>query len=457
MATPLEEFREWLRVTFPGRWEELFSQAVSDSFKSGGLEANNDLFRQWVEIGRPLGTEPGQLTERALTVLEDPALAEFRQRATPTRQRQQPGITTAIETALGEAPPPEEEEEELPFAFGQLPSDVTLVAPGVFFSPSLNKYYDENTEREIDRSFAFQIIARSRQRERVEPSERTVRLAESLAATESAQLQRLTAGPGANLQQLREDEFERARESILKTLTNPADFIKRFTAQNAPNPFTVTQPTPTNIAGQLSLDVGSLDQQILAAQGEATRFRGAAIRGGATEESLTAQSLLESVDESINISMDEALRLSQLASEGARTRVGTVASNLLQTTQKNLDKLISERKKLAEQLGTLDQPGEFGLPQFAPPAQRPVLRTPQSIAALQTGVSPGDPLRLGQALETPGGQQLARLTPTGAAQISGFAEAAGGRSFADILEQARIQLPRAPRVGRRTTAARQRV
>ena len=48
-----EAFREWVRETYGDRADLIIRQAIEDSFKSGGLEANNVYFQAWVEAGRP--------------------------------------------------------------------------------------------------------------------------------------------------------------------------------------------------------------------------------------------------------------------------------------------------------------------------------------------------------------------------------------------------------------------
>jgi len=232
---------------------------------------------------------------------------------------------------------------------------------------------------------------------------------------------------------IQREAFERAREAILGTLAGPSNFIQRFQAENATNPFELA-PGQEN-----ELDIFDAQQQLASAQsiveGETTFAEAPELAQGSE-----SNPLLAAIDVAIQHGAEDAASLSRLSTENILSPLGTAAASIASGLQSNIDKWIKQRGTFVE----------------SPAQPAPVLRTPGSIASLQTGVSAGDPLNLSQALETPGGQQFARLSPTGAQQIGSFAKATGGRTLADLIHQFDIQRPEDPTLGRRTTAARQR-
>ncbi len=70
MATPsragqpieFEPFRRWVIATYGDRADLIIRQAIEDSFKVGGVEANNEFYQAWVSNGKPGAREAERIT-----------------------------------------------------------------------------------------------------------------------------------------------------------------------------------------------------------------------------------------------------------------------------------------------------------------------------------------------------------------------------------------------------------
>ena len=99
-----ERFREWVQATYGDRADLIIREAIGDSFRTGGLAANNEFYQAWVSAGKPArsvtgdeareATIPFQLQPEQIRRLEPSAQIGL-DRADLNRQR------NAERTALG--------------------------------------------------------------------------------------------------------------------------------------------------------------------------------------------------------------------------------------------------------------------------------------------------------------------------------------------------------------------
>lgn len=232
------------------------------------------------------------------------------------------------------------------------------------------------------------------------PSAAEMQLKTSYAQQENIRLQHLLS-PQIDFRrtdQERADIFEQARQSILQTATSPADWIARWQAENAPNPY--VEPPLTN------------QEELERVQSEKAYWEGLA-------SPAIAKDFTGSGAPRITPLQQKAAAVGQIGAEGA-------AANI------------------AMWQDIIAREGAGGVPQPVQPGGPPA---PAWLPGFVPGQVAGQPIsRL--PIQTPSGQQLAR-TPSSVLQgLSGYAEWYGGRPLTDILEYAASMQPQDPKLGR---------
>ncbi len=218
--------------------------------------------------------------------------------------------------------------------------------------------------------------------------------------------------------QAKDPENERLRwELLIENLgKSPTDWIKQYRAQRAFEQRGQTDPSvqelrEARVAGWQSRILG-LGEELTAERGAINRFE-----GGLPDD-------------------EGADRLGEREFVESNLRVKDLQRQIKQA--KNQQSVIEDQIEARKES---DRNRRGGSP------VAPIQWNPNAPAWLQRfvpGQTPGQEITP-EFVPTPSPQQLNRATPTQLGQLRGFTEFAGGRSFEDLMNQARIQTPISPR------------
>jgi len=221
------------------------------------------------------------------------------------------------------------------------------------------------------------------------PTAAQMSLEEQRSRAEAARLQGLLQGPSKEWEagirrEERESAFEEARQQILGTLTGPADWIQRWKAENAPNPYT---------APELS---------------EA-----------------------EEAEDELGRVKSERARWSRIAANYPNTQEGRIAEQAVQNAEKNI--------KFWERQVSESSPG--GLPQPERPTAPPA---PGWLPQFTSGQTAGQPITK-QPVVTPSGQQWTKTPWSVREGLRGYTEFVGRKPYQEMLEEMAMMQTRTPR------------
>ncbi len=264
-------------------------------------------------------------------------------------------------------------------------------SPNTYLNPKTGKWYsvDDRGIMEISPEFAYQLINEYNKPSR-EPGDRELALEQS--KRESMRLEDILSPKLPSWQVplsgiARANLYESARQSILSTLTSPADWITRWQVSNSANPYKNTQ----QISSQEELS-NNLD-----------RVR--------TEKQYWGNLL-----------------------ENPNPEVSTVAKT-------GYEYALENEQKFQEQLDTMGgqgggTPDEGNLPSAYPSA-------PSWLSKFVPGQKEGQTITR-EFIPTPSGQLLNKSPWSVLEGMSGYAEFVGGRPWRDILESAAMMQPETP-------------
>jgi len=301
-----------------------------------------------------------------------------------------------------------------------LPSDAELMAPGLYFSKSTGKYYDD-LYNVVSQSYATQILNDFLNKP---PSEQQKALEQARIQQETVRLQNLyNRRPEFGGADTREADFESYRQRMLGVLTGPQDWIERWSLQNAKNPY---EKKELDERQQIKADIKRTSE---------SKAYWARIAANYPEAAEVAQFGMEVADKNLKMhqKLNEKFAKAKEQAELIRAEMReTGVPQSLPRGQGGMD--VGQAKALA-----------------AKRAYESALKTPEWLAPFTGGQVAGEPLTK-EDIPTPSAQMWGRTPESKRLGLQGYTKWAGGETLADKLDRMQTMLPNAPSGGFRWRA-----
>ncbi len=266
------------------------------------------------------------------------------------------------------------------------------------------------TQADLENQRLQNELLRKQLEEYGKPTEWQTRLATERVGQETMRMQEMLHPTTGLSTQEQANIYEQARKDILSTATGPADWITRWTAQNAQNPYVAKQQSEI--------------EQLATAADKARAEQGhwqALAESNATGWQMTPGGLMPKGGEPIYSST--------YIGEGG---IAGYAAQAAQYAGEQATKWEAE----AEALSKFDEPAPEPARPTTPPA-------PFWLPAFASQQVAGKPITK-QQIPTPSGQLLTSSPWSVLQGVSGYANYAGGRTWQDILDEAAMMQPATP-------------